>query len=417
MRKPSIHWGIVVLFIGLIAVAVFSRVEGYFFVLYGLGGVFLVSWIWLTMNLRGLSVSRKHDDHAYFGQKISLQLEFHNRSFWPILWLRIDEHLPIELSSPNFFRSIVSLAPRERIRLSYQLHCRKRGYYSIGPLEILSGGFWGIFEGTKHHISSQRLVVYPRIVPITHLSVPSQTPIGSLQSPNRLIEDPSRLFGVRPYISGDSLRKIDWKTTASTNSLQVKRFQSSISLDAHLFLNLNQQDYEGRGIFSATELGITIAASLAVHLSQQRQSVGLTVLAEDPLVEKEDFFNIPMGKGNAHLMQLLELLARVQRSRTSIPFDRSLPGVSSGLPWGTIAFVITPIAGGELFEGLLALRRRGIQPVLILTQTGAGFRITEGKAREIGVPCFRIEKDRDLDVWREERSQKVRRLSSMEQRK
>jgi uncharacterized protein (DUF58 family) len=410
MRKPSIHWGIVILFLGLIAIAVFSHVEGFFFVLYGLGGIILVSWIWLATNLRGLSIKRNHDDHAYFGQTLTVQLEFHNRGLWPILWMRLDEHLPIELSSPNFYRSLVSLAPRERVQLSYQLHCQKRGYYAIGPLEIVSGEFWGLFEGARHHLSSQRLVVYPRIVTLASLSLPSQTPFGSLQSPNRLVEDPSRILGVRPYISGDSLRKIDWKTTAATNSLQVKRFQSSIALDSNLFLNLNQQDYEGRGIFSATEMGITIAASLAVHLAERRQSVGLTVLAEDPLAAKEGFFNVPMGKGNAHLMQLLELLARAQRSPTSMPFDRSLPRVSAGLPWGTIAFVITPKAGQDMFEVLLALRRRGIQPILVLTQSGAGYHLTESKAKEIGVPCFRIEKDRDLDVWREDRSLPIRRI-------
>jgi uncharacterized protein (DUF58 family) len=216
------------------------------------------------------------------------------------------------------------------------------------------------------------------------------------------MDDPNRAFGVRPYIAGDGLRKIDWKTTAATSRLHVRRFQSSIALDGYLFLNLNVKDYEGRGIFSATEMGVTIAASLAAHLSEHRQSIGLTVLAEDPLAERTDFFSIPMGKGTAHLMQLLELLARAQRSRSTIPFDDSLPLVSAGLPWGTIVFIITSVPGDPMFEVLLGMRKRGLQPVLILTQAGAGFRTAQAKTKEIGVPCFRIERDRDLDIWRKE---------------
>ena len=407
-QRVSIQWGVLFIFIGLITIAILGGVKGFFFVLYGLGGILLVSWVWLSNNIRSIFIQRKFDDHAHFGQRIPVQLDLLNRGFWPILWLKIDEHLPVELSTPNFFRSIISLAPREKKQFNYVLSCQKRGYYNIGPLEFQSGGFWGLFEGTKIRVSPQCLIVYPRIVPLTHLRLPSQRPVGGLQSHQRLLDDPNRAFGVRPYITGDSLRKIDWKTTAATNRLHVRRFQSSIALDGFIFLNLNVNEYKGRGIFSATEMGVTIAASLAAHLSQHRQSVGLSVLAEDPFAEKTDFFSIPMGKGTAHLMQLLELLARAKRSPSPMPFDESLTLFSAGLPWGTIVFIITSIPGEPMYEVLLGLRKRGLQPVLILTQAGGKFKLTHAKTKEIGVPCFRIERDRDLDIWREEEARVVR---------
>lgn len=400
MHRGSIQWGILVFFLGLIVIATLSDVGSFFFVLYGLGGILLASWIWLSRNVRNLSIKRIFDDHAHFGERVSVYVDLQNRGIMPFLWVRINEHLPIEISSPNFFRAILSLAQRERVRLEYQLTCKKRGYYNIGPLEFQSGGFWGLFEGTKYYLLPQRLIVYPRIVRLTHLNLPSQKPIGNLQSRQRLTEDPSRIFGVRPYISGDSMRKIDWKTTAATNQLHVKRFQSSIALDAHLFLNLSQQDYERRGLFTATEMGITIAASLAAYLSQGRQSVGLTVLASDPMTERDGFISIPAGKGNAHLMQLLELLARVERSHSDTKFDPLLPLSTTNLSWGTIAFVITPTPSEVMFEVLLGLRKRGILPVLILTQPGAGYQDAAAKAKETGTPCFRMEHDQDLDIWR-----------------
>jgi uncharacterized protein (DUF58 family) len=401
VRSVSIQWSILAIFLGLIVIATLSDVGSFFFVLYGLGGILLVSWIWLSSNLRSLFIKRKFADHAHFGERVSVKIDIQNRGFLPFLWLRINERLPIELRTPNFFHTVLSLAPKERSGFEYQLMCTKRGYYNIGPLEFHAGGFWGLFEGTTYTLSPQRLVVYPRIIRLTHLNLPSQKPAGKLQSPQRLIEDPSRNFGVRPYISGDSMRKIDWKTTAVTNQLHVKRFQSSIALDAHLFLNLSQQDYEVRELFTATETGITIAASLAAYLSQKRQSVGLTVLASDPIEERDDFISIPSGKGYAHLMQLLELLARVERSRSEIKFDYRLPLVTTNLPWGTIAFVITPTPSEVMFEVLLGLRKRGILPVLILTQPGAVFQEAAAKAKEMGTPCFRIEHDQDLDIWRE----------------
>ncbi len=389
------------LFVGLILIAAFGEAGGFFFVLYGLGGIILISWLWLNVNLRGLVIQRKFDDHAYFGQRVVVRLDLKNRGFWPILWLRIHERLPVELSSPNFFDAILSLAPREKNRLEYMLTCGKRGYYNIGPLELQTGGFWGLFEGRRYRFEDHRLIVYPPIAPLTQLGFPSQAPFGELQSSQRLVEDPSRAFGVRPYVVGDSLRKVDWKTSAATNSLQVKRFQSSIALDVHIFLNLNQEDYYGRGVFTATELGVTTAASLAAHLSQRRQQVGLSVLGFDPLVQKEGFFNIQSGKGNAHLMQMLELLARVQRVRAKETFVNALPRMSAGLPWGTLALIVSASVGESIFNVLFGFSRRGLKPILVITQAGVEYKTIEGKANGFGIPCYRIEHWRDLDVWRE----------------
>jgi len=270
-------------------------------------------------------------------------------------------------------------------------------------LDVQTGDFWGLFEGRTFRFEPQRLVVYPRIVPLTHLGLHSQVPVGDLQSHRRLTEDPSRIFGVRPYLVGDSLRKVNWKTTAKTGSLQVKRFQSSITLDAHLFLNLKQSDYSLRGMFTAIETGITVVASLAVHLSERRQTVGLTVFGLDPLIESMAAHTIPLRKGRAHLMQLLELLARIQKASSSTAFIQILQQSSAGLPWGTLSFVVTPSIEDDMFDVLLGLRRRGLQPVLILNQPGRNFRVVQAQAKQICVPCFRIERVKDMDVWRQEK--------------
>jgi len=399
-RKLSIRWGAFLILIGLVALAAIGQGSGFSFLIYGFAGLFLLSWVWLNRSMRGLFIRRQMDDHAYFGQEISVRIDLNNRGVWPILWLHVDEKLPIELSSPNFMRAVVSLTPREQVQFAYQLSCWKRGYYDVGPLDLQSGDFWGIFEGGKYQMPAQKLIVYPRMIQLSHISLPSQTPEGVLSGHERLIEDPSRAYGVRPYIAGDSLRKVDWKSTAASNQLQVKRYQSSIAYDAHLFLNLNQSDYQTQSMFSATEMGITIASSLAAYLSEQRQAVGLTAFGSDPLGGRAGICVVPLGKGSAHLMQILELLARVQKTVIEESFVEILPRASAGLPWGTLTFMITPRIEERLYGVLLGIRRRGLQPVVVLTQSGAEYRMAKAKLKQVGVPCFRIEREGDFDIWR-----------------
>ena len=89
-------------------------------------------------------------------------------------------------------------------------------------------------------------------------------------------------MGKRDYTAGDSLRRIDWKSTAAVGRLQTKLFEPSIALETVLFLNLNSEEYHYKFRYDASELAIVVAASLANWIIGQKQSVGLVVNGSDP---------------------------------------------------------------------------------------------------------------------------------------
>ena len=82
--------------------------------------------------------------------------------------------------------------------------------------------------------------------------------------------------GKRDYVASDSLRRMNWKASASTGRLQIKQFEPSIALQTEIFLNLNASEYVTKHRIDATELAIVVAASLANWAVIQKQAVGLT---------------------------------------------------------------------------------------------------------------------------------------------
>jgi uncharacterized protein (DUF58 family) len=252
-------------------------------------------------------------------------------------------------------------------------------------------------------VEDDYVIVYPKIVALTDLGLPSQSPFGTLPSRERLFEDPTRIRGVRDYQPGDSLRRMDWKTSARLGSLQVRRYEPAIALETAVFVNLDGADYAQPYRRQATELGIVIAASVAVHLVEKRQAVGLFTNGRDPLAES---FNpspsLPMRKGREHLMNLLDLLAciEVAAEEETVPFLDLLNRKSLGLPWGSTVVIITAQEAEGLMGALLALRRRGLAVVLVLTCLETGFDLTAQRAGQIGVKALQIRSERDLDVWR-----------------
>ncbi len=163
----------------------------------------------------------------------------------------------------------------------------------IGPLSLYSGDLLGVSGDLQRSQPPDHLTVYPKIVPLTSVKLPSRSPMGTLRHTQPVFEDPSRVRGKRDYVSGDSLRRVDWKATAAAGRLQVRLFEPSIALETAIFLNLNNAEYDSRAPFMATELAIVVAASLANWVVAQRQAVGLFSNGIDPLQDDQLPQSIP----------------------------------------------------------------------------------------------------------------------------
>jgi len=358
--------------------------------------------------LAALSVQRWHDLRIFFEQPFTVQVEVHNRGWLPVLWLRLSDNLPAELAPGGHFRRVISILPRERLKLTYTLNGRRRGYYQIGPLVVQGGDLMGTATYEYRYKdgesdNSEFVIVYPKIVALRELGLPSQSPFGTLPSRERIFEDPTRIQGIRDYQPGDSLRRMDWKSSARMGALQVRRYEPAIALETATFLNLDAGDYRQPERHHATELGITTAASVAAHLVEKRQAVGLITNGYDPLAEDSLAGSfLPLRKGRPHLMHVLDLLARVEVAPEgeAVPFLDLLTRKSLGLPWGSTAVIVTSREVEGLLGTLLTLRRRGLVIILALTCQDRGFELTTRRAGQIGVHTFRLWSEQDLDVWR-----------------
>jgi uncharacterized protein (DUF58 family) len=381
--------------------------------------------VWARRSLTAVTLARHHDSRLFLGETLDVEVEIRNQSWLPVLWLRLSDTLPSELALSQDFRHVISLLPRERLRLSYALRGRRRGYYRIGPLITLGGDLLGATTYEGRQVADDFVIVYPKIVHLHDLGFPSQSPFGTLSSRERVFEDPTRIQGVRDYQPGDSLRRMDWKTSARVGSLQVRRFEPAISLETAIFLNLDGAEYARRDRLPATELGIVVAASVAVHVVERRQTVGLATNGCDPL--QDSAFSaeydpasaeggdaapvvgcaqltptLPLRKGRGHLMRLLDLLARIELASEegAVPFLELLSRKSRELPWGSTIVAVTGREVKGLMSTLLALRRRGLVVILVLTCPDRDLKLTRQRAEQIGVQALGIWSEQDLEVWR-----------------
>ncbi len=384
------------LIILLILIAGLARADKALVLLY-LVAILMLAARWLSRRvIRRVSFERTLSSRAFLEQPVPVTLTVSNQSLLPLVWLQIHESLPVEMVVPGHYGQVISLGSRKAAQLSYTLRPHKRGLFQIGPARLSTGDLFGMDHEVCKEIPAATLTVYPRIVSLKALGLPARSMFGSIRDKNPIYEDPSRPFNKRIYQTGDSLRKVDWKATAALGSLQVKLFEASKALELAIFLDLNPASYDFIHHYDQTELAIVAAASVANLAVRQKHAVSLITNGQDPLSENLPLISPPLKKGNAQLIYLLEILARLQCA-TSESFPALLRRASAALPWGATLLLVTGQLPDELLDELIRARRRGFNPTVMNIGQYPGLREAQQRARRLGFKIFQIQTILDLE--------------------
>lgn len=384
----------------LFVIAAALRVDFFFNIVYLLSAVYLLSRVWMQRATRHLDVERRFTDHAFCDDPVTVEVRMHNTGWLPIPWLEVHESIAVQLAVPPFHREVLSLGARKQRRFSYTLNCRQRGYYRVGPLRLQTSDLLGIASRRKAEVAPEWLIVYPRVVPLQRLGLPTRSPLAALPARSPLFEDPARVIGVRDYQKGDSMRRVHWTATASAGRLLVKRYQPAIARETLVCLDLDQESYGQRQRHTATELAIVVAASIANHIAvREGLPVGLTTEALDPLADRQTRFFLPPRCEQTHLISLLEVLARVQVAPAT-SFVELLRQESANLSWGATLAVITGRENENLLDTLAYLQRTGFAVALILVQPTRTPKELEERANLLNVPVHQVWAEQDVEAWR-----------------
>ena len=333
------------------------------------GIVFFVMVSWRRHSLDRVRYHRCWTYRRGFpGEQLSVKVEVENRKLLPISWLNAvdlwplnvaptDESIlaPSHLEDSGELVNLYSLRWFQRIERLYQLTLRRRGVYLIGPVELSSGDLFGMYETCVQVESQDRLTVFPELLPLADLLLPTQDPFGDRRTVRQLFEDPNQPTSIRPYQPEDSFRRIHWPATARTGSLQVKIFQPVSARVLIVCLNASTRAQFWLGVDSdRLEYLIKIAATLTYHAVLDGYSVGL--LSNGCMAHSDQPFHIHPSRSTDHLATLLTALASVTPFTTA-PFANYLAQSVPMIPYGASLLVVTALVTPELQASLLHIKR------------------------------------------------------------
>lgn len=85
----------------------------------------------------------------------------------------------------------------------------------------------------------------------------------------------------RQYSPGDDPKYLDWRLFARSDRYYIKKFEDETNRRCYLLVDLSKSMQYSSGEYSKAEYARTLAATLAYFLTNQRDSVGLLLFAEE----------------------------------------------------------------------------------------------------------------------------------------
>ncbi len=348
-----------------------------------------VSYFFGWYALRGLVFERSAPPMLWAGEEAEIVCIVRNPSPTPRYFLSLQDSLPQgaeRAEDPPLF----NLGAGESSQITQRVRFLRRGVFTSLAFEASAMDPLGIFSFSKKISGAEEWTVYPAPLVLHELSILGAERHGWQSVARAALRGGSvEPDGTRRYVSGDPLRRIHWRQTARTGALSVIEYEEAVSVNITLAVDCNRDAILPASEEDTLEVAIRAAASLAQACLASGAAVGMMAVGLPENLERSQnlFFPLPElgggpgnranpdaappgiflppGRGDGHLVPVLDALARVESFSRS-PFCETLAAWSAEIPRGSAVIALT--ADPDLdFAGTLALlAARGVRAYVIL---------------------------------------------------
>ena len=291
---------------------------------------------------------------VYAGEQAEMTERIENRKKMVLPMLEVGFHMDKKLSFRDcentsvsdfiYKRDIFALLGNQRVTRKLTLDCPKRGYYGIASADLTTFSMLHRRRFSIEHPVKAELYVYAGRTNVSDILVVCERFMGSLQCARRLYEDPFAFSSIREYTVTDPMNTINWKASARTGELMVNTFESTLTQQVMLYL-----DVEDSGILKyeyLVEESISVAACLSQKLIGKGMEVGICINVSTSTADAcpalpQPIYLEPAG-GKKQLSLIEQMLAKRKADERIIPLTGLLSDPShKALPEDAVIIFIS----------------------------------------------------------------------------
>lgn len=299
--------------------------------------------------------------------------------------------------------SLVEAAPPERkpdpSQLEFALMYRIPGpsLLEIPTPRLVWRDAWGFVEHevpvVGEPVSVERYP--PEIHRLDRIRLERTTPApGEMRS--RMLGGAGEYFAVRPAVSGDSRRQINWRATARAGRLLSNDFHLERTGDLVVLLDLRPSGLGPTRDDRMVNVARAAAFGIADAFLSQKSRVGVGVFTDQLAV-------VPLGSGRLQRFRIRTLLRDAVMPVEGGPPERFAISVRRFFPPGAFVILISPLLEDEAVMVIPLLRRRGFPTVVLSPSPLAVLGLSERTEEDrIATRLLRLVRRQRLgDAWKQ----------------
>lgn len=253
----------------------------------------------------------------------------------------------------------------ETVSLGIGCRSQRWGRRQLGPAILSVSSPFGAYRWSPDSTGAPEVTTVP--LP-DHFSarVPVPRPDG-LVGQNRSSHqgDGGELADIRPFRTGDRLRRVHWPVSMRTGELHVTATHADQDSEVLLLVDAMHdigvsEGVDGRG--TSLDNSVRAAGAIAEHYLRTGDRVGLLVLGA------RDVPAVSPAAGRNHLRRVLDTLAGVRSADGTVKDEKRLAGqLRRRVPAGALVVVLTPAISQLVLAHAISLARSGVCVVIVDT--------------------------------------------------
>ena len=221
------------------------------------------------------------------------------------------------------------------------------GRWDSGRILVTVRSRGGLFAGTAV-LGLGEITVFPRPPSLTQLALPAQLRTRIGDHVDRRPGEGVEFAGVRPFVPGDRLRRINWPVTSRRGALHVSQFAAEQA--AEIVVVIDATTDTGPPGESSLDRAVRGAAGIARAYTRAGDRVGVITLY-GPLRW------VAPGIGQRQFYRIVESVLDVRRLYSFVAPDMAWipPAV---LPAGALVIMLSPLLDERAIDAVIDLRQR-----------------------------------------------------------
>ncbi len=164
------------------------------------------------------------------------------------------------------------------VQLSYTVRGGRRGIHPLGPLQVTSTDPFGLARRTTVFGERTPVTVAPAVIDLPALNNFAGEAGGTLHTTNNQLGQGADNLIARPYVPGDSMRRIHWRATAHRDELMVRQEEQESTPEATVVIDRGVLRYSPEAMQApGADAGFEAAVSACVSVTSRLVHDGYAV--------------------------------------------------------------------------------------------------------------------------------------------